>query len=93
MTKKNNKPKKFSFFLNGKFDYSILIVTIFLLIIGLIMLLSASTPTSISEEGVSYKYVLKQGEVALIGLAFSFIGLLNVLEYFGNIGIVLYFSF
>ena len=64
-----NKSKDFSFFLNKKFDYSILIITILLLCIGLIMLLSASAPTSLSETGDnSYQYVTKQAIVAAIGL-------------------------
>lgn len=63
-----NKAKKFTFFLNGKFDYSILIITLLLLSMGLIMLLSASAPTSVSENGTSYDYVLKQGIVAAAGL-------------------------
>ena len=54
---------------NGKFDYTLLIVTLLLLCIGLIMLLSASAPTSLSESGNSYKYVIKQGIMAVIGLA------------------------
>lgn len=62
------KAKKFSFFLNGKFDYSILIITLLLLSIGLIMLLSASAPTSFSESENSYEYVKKQGIVAAVGL-------------------------
>lgn len=79
MAKKNNNVKKFSFFLNGKFDFPLLIITIFLLIFGLIMLLSASTPTSISEDGVSYKYVLRQGEVVLFGLVLMII--LSKIDY------------
>ena len=67
-----NKAKKFSFFLNGKFDYSILIITILLLSMGLIMLLSASAPKSFSEYGNSYEYIMKQGLVAVIGLVLMF---------------------
>ena len=67
MTRKN-KTKKFSFFLNGRFDYSILIITLLLLSMGLIMLLSASAPKSFSESGNSYDYIVKQGLVAGIGL-------------------------
>ena len=62
------KSKKIGLFLNKKFDYSILIVTLLLLSIGLIMLLSASAPTALSEDGNSYKYVIKQGIVAVVGL-------------------------
>ena len=64
----DNKSKKFNFFLSKKFDYSILIITMLLLCIGLIMLLSASAPTSLSESGNSYKYVIKQSIVAVVGL-------------------------
>ena len=71
MTRKN-KTKKFSFFLNGRFDYSILIVTLLLLSMGLIMLLSASAPKSFAENGNSYDYIIKQGLVAVIGLVFMF---------------------
>ncbi len=67
-----HKSKKFSLFLNKKFDYSILIVTVLLLCLGLIMLLSASAPTSLSESGNSYKYVVKQGIVAAAGIFMMF---------------------
>ena len=63
-----NKVKKILFFLNGKMDYTLLIITVLLLCMGLIMLLSASAPTSLSESGNSYKYVIKQGIMALLGL-------------------------
>lgn len=65
-----NKAKKFSLLLKGKFDYSILVITLLLLSMGLIMLLSASAPTSFAENDNSYSYVLKQGGVALLGLGF-----------------------
>ena len=70
---KNNKTKKFSLFINGKFDYSILIVTLLLLSVGLIVLLSASAPKALSEEdkngnSSSYTYFIRQGEFAIIGL-------------------------
>ena len=63
-----NKKKNFLFFLNGKMDYALLIITLLLLCMGLIMLLSASAPTSLSESGNSYKYVIKQGIMAGAGL-------------------------
>lgn len=67
MAKKNNS-KKFSLLLNGKFDYSILVITLLLLSMGLIMLLSASAPKSLVENDNSYEYILKQGIVAIVGL-------------------------
>lgn len=67
---KKSKSRKFSFFINGKFDYTIIIVTLLILSIGLIMLLSASAPTSLSETNGkdSYQYLRKQGQLALLGL-------------------------
>lgn len=64
------KTKKVGLFINGKFDYTLIIITLLLLSIGLIMLLSASAPTSLSEtDGEnSYKYVFKQGIMAVLGL-------------------------
>ena len=64
----NSKSKKFLFFLNGKMDYALIVITLLLLSTGLIMLLSASAPTSLSESGNSYKYVVKQGIMAFGGL-------------------------
>lgn len=66
MTKKNTK--KFSLFTKGRIDYTILIVVLMLLSLGIIMVLSASAPSSLSESGNSYKYVFKQGVSAIIGL-------------------------
>lgn len=67
------KTKKFSLLMNGKFDYSILIITLLLLAVGLIVLLSASAPKSLSEvdskgNSSSYSYFSKQFGFAVIGL-------------------------
>lgn len=67
------KTKKFGFFINGKFDYMLVIITLLLLGIGLIILLSASAPTALSEvdkngNSNSYKYLIKQGIMAVVGL-------------------------
>ena len=69
MAKKKTK-RRFSLFLNGKFDYTLFIATIILVGIGLMMLLSASSPTSISETGSSTKYLIRQAKYAGIGFAF-----------------------
>lgn len=68
-----NKSKKFSLFINGKFDYVILVITLLLLTVGLIVLLSASAPKSLSEvdkngNSSSYSYFLRQGMFAIIGI-------------------------
>ena len=62
------KNKKFSSFLENPIDYTLLITILLLLTIGLIMVLSASSPTSLAESGNSYKYFVKQGIFAIIGL-------------------------
>ncbi len=62
------KSKKFSSFLENPIDYTLLITILLLLTIGLIMVLSASSPTSLAESGNSYKYFVKQGIFAAIGI-------------------------
>ena len=62
------KNKKFSSFLENPIDYTLLITILLLLTIGLIMVLSASSPTSLTESGNSYKYFIKQGIFAIIGI-------------------------
>lgn len=76
MAKKN---KKFSLLLSGKFDYSIIIITLLLLSIGLIILLSASAPKSLSEGKGSYSYFMKQSMLAALGIVFMII--LSKLDY------------
>ena len=51
------KNKKFSSFLDNPIDYTLLITVLLLLTLGLIMVLSASSPTSLSESGKSYSYL------------------------------------
>lgn len=80
MAKKKSKGKKFGLLIKGKFDIALIIITILLLCIGLIILLSASAPTSLSEDGNSYKYVSKQALVAVIGF-FAFTIPLSKVDY------------
>ena len=68
------KKKKFSSFLENPVDYTLLITVLLLLTIGLIMVLSASSPISLKESGTSYKYFIKQSIFAVVGLvAMTFI--------------------
>ena len=65
---KKKKEKSFSSFLNNPIDFT-LIITIFLLLsIGLIMLLSASSPSALSESGNSYSYFSRQLIFAISGI-------------------------
>lgn len=65
---KNKKTKSFSRFLNNSVDFTLLITIILLLSIGLIMVLSASSPSALSESGNSYKYFSKQLIFAILGI-------------------------
>ena len=70
---RKSKDKKIKLFTRGASDYIVLIVVFLLLAIGLIMVLSASSPSSLSESGNSYKYFKRQAEAAVIGLIAMYI--------------------
>ena len=65
---KKNKVNGFSSFLNNPVDFTLVITVLLLLSIGLVMLLSASSPTSLQEYDNSYKYFLRQLVFAVLGL-------------------------
>ena len=72
MAKKSKKGrKKFKLFNKGAVDYAILITVMILVGFGLIMVLSASSPSALSETGDSYRYIKKQ----LIATAFGIIAM------------------
>ena len=58
--KKKRREKSFSSFLNNPIDFTLLITILFLLGIGLVMVLSASSPSALAESGNSYSYFSKQ---------------------------------
>ena len=66
MTKK--KGKSFSSFLKNPIDFTLLITILLLLSIGLIMVLSASSPSALSTTDSSYTYFYKQAIFAVAGL-------------------------
>ena len=70
----NKTRKKFSKFANNQLDFILLITVILLLSLGLIMVLSASSPTSLAETGDnSYSYFSKQATFAVVGIIFMLI--------------------
>lgn len=73
MQKKPKKVKKVSKFVNNQFDFILLITVLLLLALGIIMVLSASAPSALSETGNSYTYVRKQAGFAIVGIALMFI--------------------
>lgn len=70
MAKQKNKKtnEKVSVFLNNSIDYTLLITVLLLLSMGLIMVLSASSPTALSEGRSSYAYFIRQALFAGIGI-------------------------
>lgn len=66
---KKKKVKTFSNFHNNPVDYTLVITILLLLTIGLIMVLSASSPSALSESGNSYRYFVRQLIFAIAGIA------------------------
>ena len=62
------KKKNFSSFVNNPIDFTLLITILLLLSIGLIMVLSASSPSALSETGNSYSFFSKQLIFAILGI-------------------------
>ena len=54
-------------------DFVLLITVLILLALGIIMVLSASSPTALSDWGNSFYYVERQAVSAIIGLVLMFI--------------------
>ena len=68
MAQKKKKEKNFSRFLNNPIDFTLLITILLLLSIGLVMVLSASSPSALAESGDSYSYFSKQLLFAILGI-------------------------
>lgn len=54
-------------------DFVLLIIVFIMLALGIIMVMSASAPTSLAEEGNSYEYVKTQALSAVLGIIAMFI--------------------
>ena len=52
--------KKSKLILKNPLDFTLLITVFILLGLGIITVLSASSPTALAETGNSYKYLIKQ---------------------------------
>ncbi len=64
----NKKVNKTSNFIKNKFDFVLFIVVLVLLATGIVMVLSASAPTSLAENGKSYTYVVRQLIFGIVGV-------------------------
>ena len=69
---KRSKEKSFSSFLNNPIDFTLVITILLLLAIGLVMVLSASSPSALAESGNSYSYFSKQLLFAILGIVAMF---------------------
>ena len=56
----------------GELDYTFLLITVVLTIIGLVMLLSASTPAANIKFGKSYYFFIRQFVFTVLGIAFMY---------------------
>lgn len=65
---KKKKEKSFSSFVNNPIDFTLLITICLLLSIGLVMVLSASSPSALAQSGNSYAFFSKQLLFALLGI-------------------------
>ena len=61
------KEKRIGLLTRGSSDFILIVVTMLLVAMGLIMVLSASSPSALSESGDSYKYLRKQAIAAGAG--------------------------
>lgn len=57
----------------NRVDMPLLIIVLILLAFGIVMVLSASAPSALSEYGNSYRYVITQGIAAIGGLVLMFL--------------------
>lgn len=60
-------------FSNEPIDFVLLAIVFAMLALGIVMVLSASSPTSLSETGSSYDYVKTQALSAVLGIIAMFI--------------------
>ena len=68
MAKKKNKMAGFSKFLNTSVDFTLVITVLLLLSLGLVMVLSASSPTALQKYDKSYYFFIRQLIFAVLGL-------------------------
>ena len=68
---KNNKQKSKAKL--NPCDFTLCVTVALLLALGIIMVLSASSPSSLAATGSSYTYVIKQLQSAILGVALMII--------------------
>ena len=79
--------------ITNSIDMPLLIIIILLLATGLVMVLSASAPSSIADYGNSYSYIKKQAEAAILGLiGMFFLSKIDYKIYKKHYKIIYFFS-
>ena len=68
MAKKKNRMAGFSKFLNNSVDFTLVITVLLLLSLGLVMVLSASSPTALQKYDKSYYFFIRQLIFAVLGI-------------------------
>lgn len=68
-----SKAEKNTKAMKNPFDFTLCITVILLLALGIVMVLSASAPSSLATTGNSYTYVIKQAGFGALGLVLMFI--------------------
>ena len=66
------KGKRRSKFVNQPFDFALCIIVFILLALGIVMVLSASAPSALAENGKSYTYASKQLLFGILGIIAMF---------------------
>ena len=73
MAKKRSASRYGDFWIKGKMDITFLGLVMILLVIGLIMLFSASYSYALTYYGNSFRFILRQVALAAVGLVFMFV--------------------
>ena len=73
-------------------DFMLLAIVFTMLALGIVMVLSASSPTSLAETGSSYNYVKTQAFSAVLGIVFMFIASKFDYRLFKKMDILIYFG-
>lgn len=67
-SKEKKEVKRGSKYTSKKMDFVLIVTVLILLALGVVMVLSASAPSALSETGSSYTYFIKQFAFAIVGI-------------------------
>lgn len=91
---KKTKKKKHGIFAKGRYDIFLIIISFIIAVTGLVTLLSASSPESLSIYGNSFNYFIRQLKATIIGIVLcTIISLIDYRFYNSKIINILLFLF